>query len=139
MTLALYGKSHRRQVFLVLLAITALVAATFAGSVMSGDRAQATNMPDLVVTKTNDANGQVEAGGTFAWTLTIENRGNVDAIVPRRLRPGVPVPFLRDELPSGADYTLCRRRIDKWRAVDLPSACQQSRQGAQLACELRQR
>ncbi|MDZ7728796.1 MAG: hypothetical protein U5Q44_11705 [Dehalococcoidia bacterium] len=41
-------------------------------------------MPDLVVTKTNDtANGQVEAGDTFTWTLTIENRGNVDAIVPR--------------------------------------------------------
>lgn len=58
------------------------------------------NNPDLIVSKTNNADGYAEEGTPFTWTLTVINQGPVPADF------GIGAEILRDQLPSGPDYVL---------------------------------
>jgi uncharacterized repeat protein (TIGR01451 family) len=58
------------------------------------------NLPDLVVSKTNDTNGYATVGTSFIWSITVANQGPVDATFSNLQV------FLSDQLPSGATYSL---------------------------------
>jgi len=57
------------------------------------------NLPDLVVSKTDNTNGHATTGSAFSWTVTVANQGPVDAVFTAGQT------ILRDQLPSsGAAY-----------------------------------
>ncbi|MCA9347635.1 VWA domain-containing protein [Candidatus Saccharibacteria bacterium] len=53
---------------------------------------------DLVVTKTNNVGGNVTAGQTFTWTLTVTNNGDAAATFNNQN-------ILRDDLPTDLSYS----------------------------------
>ena len=70
---------------------------------VSSNMAEATiheNLPDLVVSKTNNTNGYATVGTSFIWSITVANQGPVDATFSNLQV------FLSDQLPSGATYSL---------------------------------